>query len=297
MKNEHYNSWIQLFFYIAFGYVILLLFFFLYGFLFFPFNSFFDWSNLERFNTKAFWNTFTPSLLIYSAYAIFVAISFALRKLVIFQKLRKFCVRSMWDFMTWLLPCTAIVLFYRCMSVVSPYDSPFYEVFKASSDTEYWMWVTWGIYCSSVVAGLLLLFLLVLIYITALFVRSRRKKACSENESSEQIPEAEVENVQSKSCLTRFCIPSKEGALVQFLYWYSILVLWGVFAILTILLYMVPSMGSGNGWGGIFLANAERTTAALVSFVLGYFVFGIIVRWLLAKSICVARQFFIYLRG
>ena len=79
---------------------------------------------------------------------------------------------------------------------------------------------------------------------------------------------------------------------MQFIYWYAILVLWGVALFFSLVLWFHFAEGArffvrgggngGGGGGGMLLCFFEKVSAFVVSLTLGYFIFGIVMRRVLS---------------
>lgn len=265
INDCHHNS-LSLFYYLTSGYIIIFLFFFLSRYEFFPLHSCFNWINSNTFNWSLYQEVMLYYMGVYTIYAVIAIFNFAMQECLVLQKFHITCLRFMEYYQTLLLPFSTIVILCRYIS------KPF--IFHIITSQYYCYTTVWYIFFSSVIAGFFLV-PFILIYFTLDRLRTKYK---SINITLDYYLKANtvMKLATIKYRILRILI--KQNMIIQFIYWYSILTLWGVFAlsIFYIFIQMPSSLNKGDyGFGGLFSCEAN---GKLITITLGYFIFAIILR-------------------
>lgn len=274
--NERHKRFRSLLLYIISGYIIVILYLFLCRYEFFPLRFCFNWINSTTFNRDAYREAIIDFLVVYSVYVIILFLCLALQKSITFQKLQNACSRFMKYYQVLLIPCSALVLLYHYISdpsIFAEIDHRFdYEITCQSFCYN----TVWNIFSSSVIAGLFILpSLLIYFKINKWYTKSRSKNIklqhCSEHNAKTKLKKTDNRNY--------YILPKKNMAL-QFIYWYSILTLWSIFILSIFFIFIALLSFSWNGGGGKygFCLFTSSDIGCEITIILGYFVFGIIMR-------------------
>ncbi len=274
--NERHKRFRSLLLYIISGYIIVILYLFLCRYEFFPLHFCFNWINSTTFNWDAYREAIIDFLVVYSVYVIILFLCLALQKSITFQKLQNACSRFMKYYQVLLIPCSALVLLYHYISdpsIFAEIDHRFdYEITCQSFCYN----AVWNIFSSSVIAGLFILpSLLIYFKINKWYTKSRSKNIklqhCSEHNAKTKLKKTDNRNY--------YILPKKNMAL-QFIYWYSILTLWSIFILSIFCIFIALLSFSWNGGGGKygFCLFTRSDIGCEITIILGYFVFGIIMR-------------------
>ncbi len=292
--NERHKRFRSLLLYIISGYIIVILYLFLCRYEFFPLHFCFNWINSTTFNWDAYYATIKYYLFVYSMYVIILFIRLELRNSnsKSFQKRQNACSRFMKYYQVLLIPCSALVLLYHYISdpsIFAEIDHRFdYEITCQSFCYN----TVWNIFSSSVIAGLFILpSLLIYFKINKWYTKSRSKKIklqhCSEHNAKTKLKKTDNRNY--------YILPKKNMAL-QFIYWYSILTLWSIFILSIFFIFIALLSFSWNGGGGKygFCLFTSSDIGCKITIILGYFVFGIILRKIFEITIIAIKCMYNY---
>lgn len=274
--DRRFNNVSSFFFYIISGYIIVILYLFLCRYEFFPMHFCFNAMNSSTFSLWHYQITIKRYLVMYTIYSVALLLFILFQDTATFQKHKNACSRFMKYYQVLLLPYSALVLLYRYISdpsIFAEIDHRFdYEITCQSFCYN----TVWNIFSSSVIAGLFILpSLLIYFIINKWYTKSRSKKIklqhCSGRNAKTKLKKTDNRNY--------YILPKKNMAL-QFIYWYSILTLWSIFILSIFFIFIALLSFSWNGGGGKygFCLFTSSDIGCEITIILGYFVFGIIMR-------------------
>ncbi|MBQ6615962.1 MAG: hypothetical protein IJH67_06310 [Thermoguttaceae bacterium] len=273
IRNKNNNDKLSLLISLAGGFVILLLYLLLCSFDFCPLSRCFSAPGGDEINWDLY-GKFTMYIEIgYAVYAFIVICCFA-QKDRAFQNFKSACVDYMDIFMRIML--VGSILLFTAVCVFN-----FHKIADHMIDTSFFNTIKHIIlvfYTVSVIVSLIIIPALVLtillqsLYRRIFIKRVSRKKSCSTNNS-------ETEDNNDSTGHSFWDIPfNKENIIGEFIYRYSLLVLWGTLGPLT-LFFLAPT--GDNGWAGIFLVFAIDATYKFIYIIIWYLAFSIVLRRLL----------------
>ena len=274
--NERHKRFRSLLLYIISGYIIVILYLFLCRYEFFPLHFCFNAMNSSTFSLWHYQITIKRYLVMYTIYSVALLLFILFQDSATFQKHQYACSRFMKYYQILLLPCSALVLLYHYISdpsIFAEIDHRFdYEITCQSFCYN----TVWNIFSSSVIAGLFILpSLLIYFKINKWYTKSRSKNIklqhCSVHNAKTKLKKTDNRNY--------YILPKKNMAL-QFIYWYSILTLWSIFILSIFFIFIALLSFSWNGGGGKygFCLFTSSDIGCEITIILGYFVFGIIMR-------------------
>lgn len=259
------------------GFVILLLYLQLCCLDFFPiYRCFYDTDN-DIINWRVYSLISMYFVIAYAIYSFFVIIFFAIQDIIIFQKIKRLCIDYLYLYMKRMLLFT-ILLFPAMIYLLNyfvldcTFEKPFYLHLK---------FLILEIYIASVTASL---FIIPVIVLTSILQQIYRLciNGCSEEIYNSSNNSIIIKNNSSSTNYIFFrFIFDKQNIIGEFLYRYSLLVLWSVLGILLLLFYIFSFMDSFNGYAGIiFFVMLKRFFNVILMTIL-YFIFSIVIRRLL----------------
>lgn len=272
-RNKNKDAKMSLLISLAGGFVILLLYLLLCSFDFCPLSRCFCAPGDKEINWDIY-GKFTMYIEIgYAVYAFIVICCFA-RQDKAFQNFKSACVDYMDIFMRIMLVgsillFTAVLKFDFCYILRDLIDVSNYKTIKH---------LILAFYTASVIVSLIIIPAIVLTILlqslySMIFIKRVSRDDCVSTDDSET-----EDNSESTGHSFLGFLFNKENIIGEFIYRYSLLVLWGILGPL-ILFFIAPT--GGNGWAGIFLAFAIDATYNLIYIIIWYLAFSIVLRRLL----------------
>lgn len=258
------------------GFVILLLYLQLCCLDIFPIYRWFYDTDNDIINYRVYSLISMYFVIAYAIYSFFVIICFAIQNSIVFLQIKRMCVYYKYLYMKRMLLFT--ILLFPAIYLLSYYildntiEKPFYLHLK---------FFILKIYISSVTASL---FIIPVIVLTSILQQIYRLciNGCSEEIYNSSNNSIIIKNNSSSTNYIFFrFIFDKQNIIGEFLYRYSLLVLWSVLGILLLLFYIFSFMDSFNGYAGIiFFVMLKRFFNVILMTIL-YFIFSIVIRRLL----------------
>ena len=295
--KERNNKCRSLLLYITLGYIIVILYLFLCRYEFFPMHFCFNAMNSSTFSLWHYQITIKRYLVMYTIYSVALLLFILFQDSATFQKHQYACSRFMKYYQILLLPCSALVLLYRYISDTSIFADIDHRYCYEITCQYFYYNAVWNIFSSSVIAGLFILpSLLIYFKINKRYTKSRSKKIKLNHQSGHNAKT----KLKKNDNRNYYKIPGK-NMFLQFVYWYSILTLWSIFILSIFFIFIALSSFSWNGGGGkygfCFFTSIDIGCEIII--VLGYFVFGIIMRKIfeiIFSSIKYMYNYFVSLR-
>ncbi|MBR6436863.1 MAG: hypothetical protein IKS45_10170 [Thermoguttaceae bacterium] len=270
IRNKNNDDKLSLLISLTGGFVILLLYLLLCSFDFCPLSRCFSAPGGDEINGEIYGRISMYFVIGYAVYAFFVICCFA-QKDRAFRNFKSSCVDYMDIFMRMMfvgsiLLFTAALKFDFCYILRDLIDVSNYKTIKH---------LILAFYTASVIVSLIIIPAIVLTILlqslySMIFIKRVSRDDCVSTDDSET-----EDNSESTGRSFLGFLFNKENIIGEFIYRYSLLVLWGILGPL-ILFFIAPR--GGNGWAGIFLAFAIDAIYNIIYLIIWYLAFSIVLR-------------------
>ncbi len=288
-NSDEYNDLPSVLLRLTGGFVILQIYLFLCCCNFFPmYYCFYKWYRYsEFFNWTGYWTTVEFFEIAYAFYAFFAIFKFAWQD----SQMKRHSSEFMTRYMKRLFLCTFLVLPAVC---IFDYYFILDKAFISNSGLKTPLWFMFikhlvlNVYFASVIASILIIPIMILTSLIQTALNKGQKKRSSRNKQFRKFSAIDDDNASRANSVFRFIL-NKESITGEFFYKYSLLILWSL-ALLVFLVFIMSTMGAGNGWAGIFFGAMIETLFIIVFIMLIYFMFSAIVRRLLKRFVFSSRR-------